>query len=68
MTKNDFKYLSQELDSKVLDLVKPKRFYTYDCMSGFEKFKEQLSSKEMFHSSSTGKNISDKEYEHVLKF
>ena len=35
-------------------------------MAGFEKFKEKLPSKEKFHSSLTGKTISDKEYNHVL--
>ena len=33
----------------------------------FEKFKEQLPSKEKFYSLLTGKEISDKEYEHTLK-
>ena len=36
-------------------------------MSDFEKFKEQLPSKEKFYSSLTGKTIIDREYEHVLK-
>ena len=36
-------------------------------MSDFEKFKEAWHSKEKFYSSLTGKKISDKEYEHVLK-
>ena len=27
LVKNDFKYLSQEFDNKILDLVKQKRFY-----------------------------------------
>ena len=36
-------------------------------MSDFEKFKEQLPSKEKFCSLLTGKKISDKEYKHVLK-
>ena len=36
-------------------------------MSDFEKFKEELLSEEKFYSSLAGKNISDKEYEHVLK-
>ena len=36
-------------------------------MRDFEKFKEQLPSKEKFYSSLTGKKISNKEYEHVLK-
>ena len=65
--KNGFQYLSQEFDSKVLDLVKQKGFYHYEYMSGFEKFKDKLSSKEKFYSSLTGKNISDKKHEHVIK-
>ena len=35
-------------------------------MSNFEKFKEQLPNKKKAYSSLTGKNISDKDYEHVL--
>ena len=31
--KNDFKYLSQEFDNNVLDLVKQKGFYPYEYMS-----------------------------------
>ena len=64
--KDDFKYLSQEFDNNALDLAKNKRFFPYEYMSGFKKFKEQLPSKEKFCSSLTGKNISDKEYEHIL--
>ena len=59
--------MSQEFDNKVLDLVKQKGFYSYECISHFEKFKEELPSKEKFYSSLTGKRISDKDYEHVLK-
>ena len=33
--KGDFNYLSKELDSKALDLVKQKIFYPYVYMSGF---------------------------------
>ena len=36
-------------------------------MRDFEKFKEQLPSKEKFYSLLAGKKISNKEYEHVLK-
>ena len=54
-------------DSKVLCLVKQKGFYPYECMSGFEKFKEELPSKEKFYSLLMGKKISNKEYERVLK-
>ena len=64
LNKDDFKYLRQEFDNNVLDLVKG--FYPYEYMSDFEKFKEELPSKEKFHSLLTGKKISDKEYKHVL--
>ena len=40
LDKDDFKYLCQEFDRKVLDLVKQKGFYPYEYMSGFEKFKQ----------------------------
>ena len=62
-----FKYSSQEFDNSVLDLIKQKGFYAYECMSDFEKFKEELRSKENFYSFLTGKKIGEKEYEHVLK-
>ena len=35
-------------------------------MSDFEKFKEEIPSKEKSYSSLTGKEITDKKYEHVL--
>ena len=41
-----FKYLSQEFDNNVLDLVKQKGFYPYDYMNDFEKFKEELPRKQ----------------------
>ena len=59
--------MSQEFDNNVLDLVKQKGFYPYEYMSDFEKFKEELPSKEKFYSSLTGKKVSWKEYDHVLK-
>ena len=46
--KNDFKYLSQEFDNNVLDLVKQKGFYPYEYVSHFEKFKEKFPNKENF--------------------
>ena len=39
LDKDDFKYISQEFDNNVLDLIKQKEFYPYACMSDFEKFK-----------------------------
>ena len=35
-------------------------------MSDFEKFKEEILSKEKFYSSLTYRKVSEKEYEHVL--
>ena len=39
LDKDDFKYISQEFDNNVLDLIKQKEFYPYAFMSNFEKFK-----------------------------
>ena len=64
--KDDFKYLSQEFDSNVLDIVMQKGFYPYEYISDFEYFEETLSSKERFYSSLTCKKINDKEFEPVL--
>ena len=66
LCKNDFKYLIQEFDNDVLDLVKQKWFYLYEYMSDFGKFKKDLPSKETFDSSFTNRKVSDKEYEQVL--
>ena len=54
--------MSQEFDNKVLDLVERKRFYHYEYMSSFEKFKEEFPTIEKFFSSLTCKKVS----EHVL--
>ena len=48
LSKDDPKYLIQEFDENVLDLVKQKGFYPYEYMSDFEKFKEELPSKGKF--------------------
>ena len=37
-------YLSPEFDNNVLDLIKQKGFYSYEYMSDFETFKEELPS------------------------
>ena len=39
--KNNFNYLSQELDNNASDLVKQKGFDSYENMSNFQKFKEE---------------------------
>ena len=48
INKDNFKYLSQEFDSNILDLVRQKGFYPNEYMNGFKKFKEQLSKKTSF--------------------
>ena len=42
--------MSHKFDNNILGLVKQKRFYPYEYMTDFEKFKEQLPSKEKFDS------------------
>ena len=56
----------QEFDKNPLDLFKQKGFYPYEYMTDFEKFKEELPSKEKFSSLLTAKNINNQEYDHVL--
>ena len=58
---DDFKYLVQEFDTNVLDLVKQNGFYPYEYMSSSEKFKERLPSKEKASGSLADKKISDKD-------
>ena len=48
LNKDGFRYLSQEFDNNVLDLVKQKVFYPYEYMIDFENFKGELPSKEKF--------------------
>ena len=45
LNRDDLVYLNQEFENNVLELVKRKRF---EYMSDFEKFKEELPSKEKF--------------------
>ena len=40
MTDNDFRYLSEEFISDLLELVKQKGVYPYEYMDSFEKFSE----------------------------
>ena len=65
---NDFRYLRQELDTNLLDLVKQKVFYPYEYMSNFEKFKDELPNKEKFYSSLTDKKLVTKNMNIFLIF
>ena len=66
LCKDDFKYLSQEFDNNVLDVIKQEGFYPYEYMSDFEKFKEKLPSKEKLYIYLTGRRINDKKYKYAL--
>ena len=68
LNKDDFKYLSQEFNNNVLDLIKQKGFYPYEYMSDFKKFEEQLPSKENFYSLLTGKKLVTKNMNMFLRF
>ena len=46
--------MTRTCSHKVFDLVQQKGFYPYEYMSNFEKFKEELSSKEKFYRFLTG--------------
>ena len=60
-----FKYTSQEFKGKKLDLMTRKGVYPYDYMDSFDKFNEQLPSKEEFYSILNNENITDEDYQHA---
>ena len=41
LSESDFKYLTQEFDSKNLELLKQKDAYPYEYMNGFKRFSEK---------------------------
>ena len=62
MSDNDFKYLSQELSSDLLELVRQKRVYPYEYMDSFKKlFDEKLLDKCKFFSFLKDEGISEKD-------
>ena len=68
LAKDDFKYLTQELDNNVLDLVKQERFYPYEYVSNFDRFKEQLPRKKKIYIFLTSKNLVIKNMNMFSKF
>ena len=63
MSDNDFKYLSQEFSSDLLELVKQKGVYPYEYMNSFGKFfDEKLPDRCEFFSSLKDECISEKDY------
>ena len=57
LKKDDFKYLNQEFDNNVLDLVEQNGFYPHEDMIVFKKLKEELRSKEKIYTLLTSKKI-----------
>ena len=45
---SNFKYLREEYESNMLNLVKQKEFYSFEYISDFENFKEKLPEKKSF--------------------
>ena len=64
-----FKILSDTFPNPLeCDLVRQKGIYPYEHMKTFESFQElELPAKEAFHSSLTGKDITDAEYAHAQR-
>ena len=49
LSDNDFKYLTEELGSKTLELLKQEDAYPYEYMDSFKRFnQEKLPDKKMF--------------------
>ena len=49
-----------------MDLLKKKNFFSYAYLTSFEKLKEGSPNKDKFYDTLTSREISDKNYEHVL--
>ena len=74
MSDNDFKYLTEDIGSKNLELLKQKHAYSYEYMDSFKRFgEEKLPDKKCFYSSvndgtaddsgkKVGVHISDEDY------
>ena len=62
LSDNDFKYLLEEFSGDLLELVKQKGVYPYECLDSFEKFSdEKLPDKCEFFSSLKDECISEKD-------
>ena len=60
LSDNDFNYLTEEFDSKNLELFKQKDAYPCEYMNNFKRFGEKkLPDKECFYSSEKGGTTSD---------
>ena len=57
--------MSQECDSKILNLNNQESFYSYEYMSGFQNFKRELPAKKIYRLLA-GINPIHKECQHVI--
>ena len=70
LPKESFKYTSKRFggwEGEKLDLMTRKGVYPYDYMDSFDKFNEQLPTKEDFFSILNNEHITDEDYNHALK-
>ena len=65
LPRESFKYTSNQFKGIKLDLMMKKGVYPYDYMDSFDKFKEELPTKEEFYSILNDKHISDEDYQHA---
>ena len=67
LPKEAFRYTSSEIkNDKMLNLLKQKGVYPYDCMDIFEKFEEKkLPNKEDFYSVMNDEHITNDDYKHA---
>ena len=64
LSNDDFKYLSENFNGELLELVKEKGEYSYEYMDSVEKFSEnKLPDKSKFFSSLKGECITEKDYQ-----
>ena len=67
LSDNDFKYLSKEFSSDLLELVKQNGVYPYDYMNSFKKFfEDKLLDRRKFFTSLKNECISEKDYSHAI--
>ena len=64
---NGFNYLSQEFSGDLLELIRKKRVYPYECKDSFKKFSgDKLPDKRKFFSCLKDECSSEKDYLHAI--
>jgi len=69
LSKDSFKYTSEQFKGKAFELMTKKGVYPYDYIDSFEKFNEtKLPTKDEFYSILNDQHISDDDYKHAKRF